>query len=112
MKKSLIALSIFITPALVFAQDATSILEDISKIFNTIIPMLITLGIIYFIWNLIQLLMAKSDEVKKEAKDRMLWAVLIFFVILSIWGLVGIIQRTFGINASGSISTEEIPHVE
>ncbi len=112
MKKSLIALSIFVAPVFAFAQDATSILTVVSKIFNTIIPMLITLGIIYFIWNLIQLLIAKSDDVKKEAKNRMLWAVLIFFVILSIWGLVGIIQRTFGINTSGTISTEDIPHVE
>jgi heme A synthase len=52
--------------------------------------------LLFFFWNMYQLIMTVDDaEKKKQARDRIVFGVLVLFVVFSIAGLVAILQATF-----------------
>ena len=110
MKKIGILLTVSVLPLFAFAQDAGSILDTIGVILNTLIPILITLGVIYFMWGVIQYTTGKSDDAKKEGRDRMIFGIIGLFVIVSVWGLVGVLGNTFGVG-QGGVSNQDLPYV-
>lgn len=105
----------FVLPAIAFAQpdnntgfatgggtSAMSILGIISSILSIVIPILVTLAVIYVIVGVIKYATAKEDKTQDEARKTIISGVIALFVIVSIWGLVAIINNTFGIGQSGS----------
>lgn len=112
MKKRLIVLSglsAVVAPAFVFAQGAVDmcagsitpiqgVLCTIRDIMNTIIPILIVLGVIYFIWGVITYMIGADEEAKKKGRDKIIYGIIGLVVIVAMWGLVGLITRTFGLN--------------
>ncbi|MFT5360216.1 MAG: hypothetical protein ACI88L_000703 [Candidatus Paceibacteria bacterium] len=106
MKKISIALtSLFaaFAPAFAFAQSnqgLVSILDsNIAPLLNAIIPILITVGVIYFIWGIVQYVIADDEKAKEAGKNRMLWGLIGLFVIVTFWGLITVIGNTLGIDA-------------
>ena len=111
MKKKLIALSslgLVFTPFLAFAQttcgtgDITAIICKVGSILNTIIPVIIVLGVVYFVWGVVQYVIASDEEAKKTGRNRMIFGIIGLVVIVSMWGLVGIVTNTFGLNGTTS----------
>lgn len=105
----------FVLPAIAFAQpqnntgvatgggtNAMAILGVISSIMAVIIPILITLAVIYVIVGVIKYATAKEEKTQDEARKTIISGVIALFVIVSIWGLVAIINNTFGVGQSGS----------
>jgi uncharacterized membrane protein len=104
MKKiSLLVLSFFV-PVFAFAQstDAFSILVVLGRIISWLIPLAITAGVLYFIWGVIKYITAKDEEKQTEARSTMISGIIGLFVIISIWGLVRVVQKTFDIEGAGS----------
>lgn len=68
---------------------------------NAVVPLLITLSIVVFIAGIVKFI-AGADEAGKREEGRrfMLYGIIGLFVMVSIWGLVGTIQGTFGIGTS------------
>lgn len=100
MKKVLQKISIasigFFTPALVFAQGVSTrgiegLLNSIHKIISLVIPVLIALGVVGFMWGIVLYLFGKN---KDDGKQMMLWGIIALFVMTSVWGLVGILRGT------------------
>ncbi len=60
---------------------------------NALIPILISLGVVYFLWGVVSYMFGKSDEAKKEGKNRIIWGLVGVAVIVSVWGLVAILQN-------------------
>jgi hypothetical protein len=118
MKKNLYklfgAVSAFALPALALAQDnigtpvddaaidASEILGTISGIFGILIPILITFAVIWVIIGVIKYATAADDEAQATARKMIIHAIIALFVIVSIWGLVAILNATFGIGQGGS----------
>lgn len=68
-------------------------------IIGSIIPFLITLATAAFIWGIIQyFLNPDNEEKRKKGKSFLLWGLIGLFVMISVWGLVGVLGNTFGIN--------------
>lgn len=119
MKKFIATAATFLAPVAALAQvnfqsspTALNIVGRIQTIFNYIIPLLITLGVIYFIWGVISYVLSKSEEAKKEGRDRMIYGIIGLFVIISIWGLVGLLANTFGINQQGGqLTPSQLPSI-
>jgi uncharacterized membrane protein YidH (DUF202 family) len=91
-------------PFLAFAQSDTQIagiLTIIRNILNTLIPILITLGIVYFIYGVIGYMTAKDEEKRTEARNVMIYGIIGLFVIVSIWGLIGFLSRATGVGGQG-----------
>lgn len=113
MKKILATISSFALPVVAFAQNtsptAFGIIQTIRNIFSWLIPLAITLGVFYFIWGVIQYIGGSSEEAKSEGRNRMIWGIIGLFVVVSIWGLVGIIGNTFGVQQGGG--PDNIPTV-
>ncbi len=78
------------------------IICKINDLLNIIIPVLIVLGVVYFIWGVIQYVAAKDEEGKKAARGIMISGIIGLFVIVSIWGLVNLLSNTFGVNSGSS----------
>lgn len=123
MKKNLIGLSGFglsFLPLLAFAQNASgcanatvgtiqAIICKIGNILDTIIPVLIVLGIVYFVWGIIQYVIGSDEEAKKKGRDRMIYGIIGLVVIVAMWGLVGIVTKTFGLNGSTQVNVPSLP---
>ena len=83
-----------------FARTLGDILNPttgtIPQILNIVIPILMVIATIVFIWGIISyILSAGSDERKKEAKNLIIWGLIGLFVIIAMWGLVTVIGTTF-----------------
>ena len=103
MKKAILvsAGASFLLPLLAAAQtlnnlsDVGSVIIDIIN--NILVPVLFAIAFIVFIWGafLTFILGANSDDVKERGKNLMLWGLIGFFVMVSVWGLVNILTGTF-----------------
>jgi hypothetical protein len=102
-QKSFIALGSFgvlATPFLASAQgtgDLTSFVRVIGNIVNLLVPLVSTLAIVFFFYGLAKYVLNAGDEEKKaEGKNIMIWGVLAMFVLVTIWGIIGFLQKTAG----------------
>ncbi len=77
--------------------NAFTILGVVQSILNVVIPILITLAVVYFIWGVIQYTISSDEEAKKNARGKIIAGLIGLFVILAFWGIVGVISRTIGV---------------
>ena len=106
MKKALtrIALvsAVFGLPLAAYAATINNISDAGSFVINTIngilVPILFAVAFIVFIWGAFQtfILGAQSSDVKKAGQNHMMWGLIGFFVMVSVWGLVNILTGTIG----------------
>ena len=80
---------------------ATSIVNIINGL---IAPVLLALAFIFFLFGVYRyfFLGATSDTERETGRQFILWSVIGFVVIFSLWGLVAIVGSTFGLTAGGS----------
>jgi len=107
------ALLAVVAPIAAFAQTSFgSILGTIGGLINTIIPILIAGAIAYFIYGVIKFVIAEDADDKGKARSVVIQGIIGLFVIVSMWGLVGVVQNTFGIGVSGELGRDQIPGVQ
>lgn len=62
---------------------------------KSLIPLVIGIAFIFFVWNAINYIKsAEKSEKRVEAAEYMLWSVVAFTVMLTVFGIVGIILNT------------------
>lgn len=81
-----------------------AVITTIQNILNLIVPVLVSFGILVFVWGVVQYVIADDEEAKKNGKNRIIYGILAFVVITGLWGLVSVVAKTFGLN-SGSIQS-------
>lgn len=94
------------------AVTTTGIAAIICKIaawINLIIPIVIGLATLIFIWGVVQYVVAKEEEAKTEGRDKMIYGLIGLAVIVSVWGLVAVLKNSFGISNTASIQVPCIP---
>jgi predicted membrane channel-forming protein YqfA (hemolysin III family) len=129
MKKKLIVLSGFVfglAPVVALAQVGTTgstsggctvgstgtllgVLCRIGQILNAVVPVLIALGVVYFVWGVITYVIASDEEAKKAGRNRIIYGIIGLAVIVAVWGLVRILTNTFDVNNTGQITLPTIP---
>jgi len=94
-----------VAPMFAFAQLAGGSLGDLGKeaitfINETLVPLVFALALIVFIWGLFQsfILGGSDPEKRSQGQQLMLWGIIAFFVMVSVWGLVNILVGTFDLN--------------
>ena len=119
MKKKLIALSGFVlslAPVVALAattggtstcsgsgiSDISTVLCKISQLLNSVIPVLIALGVVYFVWGVITYVISDDEEAKKKGRNRIIYGIIGLAVIVAMWGLVGILTNTFGLTGTNN----------
>jgi hypothetical protein len=96
-------------PFVAFAQNkftatyGSSVLTSIKTLVDQAIPLLIGLGVLFFLWGLVKFVLAAgNEEAKEEGKRIMIWGIVALFVMVSVWGLVGILQNITGAGAGSA----------
>lgn len=79
-----------------------ALLTNIHKILNGVVPVIITLGVVYFVWGVVQYVIGGGEEAKKKGKDRIIYGIIGLVVIISLWGLVNILINTFGLGGASA----------
>lgn len=98
------------TPLLALAQNQfLTIIQRIQAIFDALVPLAITAALLYFIWGVAKFITAKDDTAKQAARDAMIYGAVGLFAIVSIWGIVQIIQQFTGVSGSAGVVTPAIP---
>ncbi len=77
------------------ASDLFDIVTIANQLLNYIIPVLITIAVVYFIWGVVQYLIAGDEEKKKKSKSMIIGGLIGLFIIVSFWGIIKIVSTTF-----------------
>ena len=80
-------------PLVTFIQDDIILLID-----YVLVPLVFSLAFIVFLWGIFNFFIAGgADEEKREkGKQFMVWGLIGFFVMVSVWGIVAVLKRTIG----------------
>jgi hypothetical protein len=105
--------AILIAPSFSFAQttggpatcDSVSTIGDIickiGEILNAVVPALIALGVVYFVWGVVTYMISSDEEAKSTGRNRIIFGIIGLAVIVGMWGLVNIVVNTFDLGSSG-----------
>lgn len=113
LKKLALTLSpvaVMATPFLALAQTAsinrgvTGLLLTVNNALNMLMGIAITAAIVVFFYGLISYLLKEGQEGKAAGLKVMFMGVLTIFVMVSIWGLVVLLQYSFGVNGRVNVT--------
>ena len=80
----------------------SKLIATFSDLLSQLLPLLVSIGVIYFIWGVVRYVIADDEEAKQKGRDRIIFGIIGLAVIVSVWGLVGILNETFGVKQLGS----------
>ncbi len=96
----------FLLPMLALAQNTIQLfnwVDAIRRLINALIPIALALIFLMIIWNAYKLVTADGEE-KAEYRGDLIKMIVIFFVVISMYGIVYFIGRTLGIGSGGTLS--------
>ncbi len=106
---SAVGAALLLTPFVAFAETLEDTLRTVNNLIGVITPIVVALALIYFFWGLASLLLGKADDKgREEARNKMIYGILILFVMLSVWGLVGVLQDTFNVGGNQQITPPSV----
>lgn len=111
MKKVLAIATASLLPALALAQNVSYItnwINYIKDIINSLVPIIIALAVVYFLWNAFQYIKTDDAKTKQESGVKMLWGIVFLAGMVSIWGLVALLQNIFGVGKQGAGSVTDL----
>ncbi len=95
LKATIVGIALF-APALAFAQDLTGVLSTLNVLVGAATPIVVALALVYFFWGLGNFILNSGNEEKrKSAIEIMIYGIIALFVMVSIWGIVNVLQSTF-----------------
>lgn len=66
-----------------------------SFISSKIMPLLVAIAILYFLWNMIHFISNSGNERERETfRNYMVNSLIALFILISMWGIVGLGTRT------------------
>src|SRR3989344_2854780 len=101
-------------PFFAFAQVGVTSIETlmstILSLLNQLVPILVAIAVVWFLWGVVQFVTAGADEEKRKGgRNTMIFGIIAIFVIVSVWGLVNILEGTFGLTDEGALPGPELP---
>ncbi len=114
LKTIFATLAIFALPLLTSAQSNDGIKSLISTaggVIQALIPIVIGLAVLVFLWGVLKYVLASSDAGKGEGRTFMLWGIIALFVMVSVWGLVNILRDSLNLNPA-TPTAPAIPKVQ
>jgi hypothetical protein len=104
----IIILLVVFSPLLSSAQTSTTLFDlfaIVGSLANSAIPIVLTLGLVIFLWGLVRFMAASGNEQAiAEGKRLMVWGVITLFVMVSVWGLVAFITQITGVTQVESVN--------
>jgi ABC-type long-subunit fatty acid transport system fused permease/ATPase subunit len=103
-------------PMFAFAQTLNttyfaSIMGFIQSLVSWVFPLAITIGLLVFFWELIQYIRASAEE-KSKTRTGLLYSILALFIMISIVGILRLLQTVTGTQGVNVIDKNSIPTVQ
>lgn len=104
-------LSLLLAPAIIVSAEVNTLKELVNVVFidtilKPIVPLLIGVAVVVFIYGVLISMFSEGGEKKEEGKQYMFWGIIGIFVMVSLWGLVAILDGTF------QLDNNTIPNIE
>ena len=99
---SVLAAATVALPALASAATLLDTLALANTFLNALMGLFITLAIVVFFWGLIRYLVNAGEE-KSEGLQIMFYGVIAIFVMVSIWGIIRLLQSTFKVTSTDPV---------
>ena len=116
MRKILASVLVGAAPMIALAQLSTVPQAGIGGLFTLLgnflgraVPLIISLAVVWFLFQVFRYAVAGNEEDKAKAKTQMIWGIVGIFVMVSVWGLVAILQSTFGTTGVGPNLQNQLP---
>ncbi len=114
MKKTLLLTSLMLlTPVVTFAQfgEISTYMTNISVFINSrLVPLVFAIAFLVFIWGVFKyfILGGGESDKREEGRQLMLYAIIGFVLMVSIWGIVNILSQGLGFRQQ---DLQDIPNV-
>ena len=96
-------------PAVTDAVTLGHTISTVSKIINGLIPIVLAIAVLVFFWGLAMYMFSTGDTGKRtEGINIMFMGILAIFVMVSIWGIIRILQQTFKVDQAKPIVPDAI----
>lgn len=85
-------------PGVLDGSSFTGLLTSFVDLVNTVfVPFVFAIAFIVFIWGLFKyfILGGASDDERKKGKQLVVWGIIAFFVMFSLWGIVNLLRGSF-----------------
>jgi hypothetical protein len=100
----------FAQPSGLPSKTVGGVFAYILQLIDVLIPLLIALALLAFFWGLVRYIWSSgSGEGQKEGKSVMIAGIIGLFLMVGIWGIIGILENTFGTGSSKSIKAPRAP---
>jgi len=110
-----VALIFSVVPSIASAAAINSIQDlasEIIKIINYVIPILIAVALVYFIWGMVKYIRDAGQEAKREkGRAVMIHGIIALFMMIAVWGIVNLLLSTFGLEGS-ALNQPPVPQFE
>lgn len=117
MKKYIVSVVASTLPTLALAQsvNVTSLntaANAIITILNIVFPVLLAIAVFIIVWGIFKFILnAGDEEARKTGRGFILWGVVGVFLMLSVWGLVNILQNTISLNNQAIVANNLFSNV-
>lgn len=105
----LTAMTLMVLPFVTHAQGLFNLVDRAKDFITRLVPLIIGIAVLYFLWGVLKYVVAKDSEAQQEARSVMVMGIIVLFVMVSIWGLVNLLGETVGINRGAPINPDLIP---
>ncbi len=96
-------MALYAIPAITMAATISDIINKILDILQTVIPLLVAIAVIYFLWGVVQFITSAGDETKRtEGRNKIIYGLIGLAVMIAVWGLVNILLQTFDLEGGGA----------
>lgn len=75
----------------------------ITALTGTVLPLVMSLAVLFFIWGLVRFLMDAGNEEHEEGKNIMLWGMIALFVMVALWSILAYIETSLGITGTENL---------
>jgi hypothetical protein len=118
MKKILATAVVWTLPLLALAQTNDTVdtgninaaIQNLIKTVNLLVPLMLGVAVIVFIYGVIKYILAEKDLDRKKAVDRIVWSVVGIASILAVWGLARLLISIFGLKPT-DLTPDLVPSV-
>ena len=95
--KKIITLGLVLSAPLAASAATTfgTIIDTLLNYLSYVVPALITIAVIYFIWGVISFMTSSDEEAKKMGRTKIINGLIGLFVIVAFWGIIGVVKNTF-----------------
>jgi len=102
--KIALTLILSFSPVITFAQgqNLNSVIISIAQLIQgKVIPIVIGIALLMFLWGVMKYGLASSEEDRKSSIHIIINGIIVLFVMVAVWGLVYVIASLFNINLNG-----------